>query len=255
MRENVDSTPTPLPVVIPQDRDSLEGIESPQSIRGRRSRLAMTLAALPIATAAVVAGPLISQMPNEPHRQKVRAALAEVNKKPQPDELVVAQSEAALKLFGWNENGGINVKPAKEIANAPGRWETLDANNYFTAEHARSQVQIAEDGKAFALDGENYSMVRVKPEDGGVYIVVGKNYEVDGDKRIGGALLMGGAQNDESSDLNKDGAVTQEELYQVADERARKNINWAFQPPQVVGQKGFEGVDLSGVAGSLLSRK
>lgn len=240
-RADVTSAPTqtPLPVVVdvgtvPQARDSAKSfaVDVPHTEPERhahRSRGLIKALIIPTVVVASTVGPHAVDAVFDDNRSAERAAIAELETETPPPELEFAQLTATQKLFGM-KGKGFNVDAAHEAANKPGKGELLNANSYVNPEH----VQVGEDGRYFTVQGKDYELARRKTEAGDVYIVAGRHFVKEGilkdREKLVGLMLVGGARNDASSDLNKDGVVTPEEIRISADQSARHNLDRAFQP-------------------------
>ncbi|MFH0838044.1 MAG: hypothetical protein V1880_02155 [Patescibacteria group bacterium] len=168
-------------------------------------------------------GPDVKDAITDHHRDQVRAAISEAEEQRPPISLQSAQINAAYELFGTKGDKNA-VKTAQKIVRSPGQSEILMVENYVP-----KHVQVSEDREAFKTEGQDYGISRIVGQDGSVYIVAGKSVihkDLFGRKENYAAspLLVGGAHNDLSSDINQDGIVTPEEVREVADESARKNL-------------------------------
>lgn len=246
-RADDTSTQTPIPTVVevnevPRARDSARNfaVETsvPEEGATRRSRgLIKRLIVPTVVAAGVVVGPNAFYAAKDSYQAESRAAMARVEAEPIPDQLQIAQRTAAAKLFGI-KGEAINVDEAQRIANERDRGEKLNANSYINPKY----VSASKDGSFFTVEGKDYHLVRKRTKEGDVYILAGQQVTEDGiignRERLLGMLMMGGAKNDASSDLNKDGTVTPEEVTESADISAKHNLERAFQPPLriVVGQ-------------------
>lgn len=233
-----ERTPSPSVVDVgpPPALDSKSGtpvtVEAVREHRVQRSRTGITRAFIlgGILVAATV-GSDAKKAVTDYQRDQVRAGIAKAEKTPQSIKLQQAQVTASAKLFG-SKGGSANTDAAQEVANYPGDHETLDVKGYLPE---NDQVQISEDGKTFTTEGQNYSINQIVSEDGSVYVVASKSVVEErlfSKDRIHAVspLLVGGAHNDASSDLNKDGVVTAEEVRETADEDARYNLRKVFAP-------------------------
>ncbi|MBU0706388.1 hypothetical protein KJ657_04090 [Patescibacteria group bacterium] len=235
-----DRTPQELKIRVPQPPDSDSGkpivLDSEaiqpyvaKSSRHRVGRVLVFGATLAVATV----GPDIKNVIIDQQRDQVRVAIAEAEKERPPISLQSAQSKAAYKLFGIRGDKNA-VKTAQEIVRSPGQSDILMVENY-VPEH----VQVSEDGETFKTEGQDYGISRVVGQDGSEYLVASKSVIHKGlfgrqENYAASPLLVGGAHNDLSSDINQDGVVTPEEVREVADESARENLWKSLTEKRVV---------------------
>jgi len=240
-----DLTPLPTSVEVETDQKSADSTRSfavdvAQTGQEKQVHLSRGLVkALLISTIAVagVVGPNAGYAVVDSIQADNRAEMAKAEAEPAPTSLQFAQLTAADKLFGV-KGGENSVDAAKKIANRPAVVEHLNVNSYVDPTH----VQIGKEGRFFTVEGKDYELARSKTENGDVYVLAGKRFIESGilkDRdRLVGAMLVGGARNDATSDINKDGVVTPEEVRMSADLSAQHNLKRALQPPKrfVVGR-------------------
>jgi hypothetical protein len=238
--QRADLTPTPVSVDVRSpdsgrafvfERDHKAHTEQAYRSRG----LMKGLLALTVVGAGLV-GPELADTARDSGQSEVRAAVTRIEAETPPDALVRAQTAAALELFG-TKGKAINVDAAREAANEPGTAKTLNVNSYVSPE----RVQVGKDGKFFTVDGQDYELARRQTAQGDVYVLAGRHFVEGGllenRDRLVSLMMVGGAHNDRTSDLNNDGETTPAEVIQSADISARHNLDTAFQPPKYVVSK------------------
>ncbi len=232
----IDRTPQASVVDVPQALDSDSGkpvivpveAEKGRSVHRSRRGFGRTLVfggVLAVATLGSDVGDVVTNY----QKGQVRADIAEAERVDIPNSLLSAQLSASSKLFKPNGNT-TSFGVAHKIIHSRGQANILKVEGYVP-----EQVEVSEDGRTFKAEGQDYDLRRMISEDGSIYVMASRSVVEEKllSKDINHAanpVLVGGAHNDASSDINNDGVVTEEEVRDTADENARYNLWKAFAP-------------------------
>ena len=162
-------------------------------------------------------------------REGLEAAVAQIKAQSHPEPLLNAQKQAAREVFKHDDEAR-NIACAERAANNSNDGVFLDVGSYVDPKN----VKVSEDGRFFTVDGMSYRLDRSKTDEGDVVVSAGRVVEEQKLLRKNklhfvNPILVGGGRNDLSSDLNKDGIVTEEEKIEVATQSARTVLHQVFQ--------------------------
>ena len=220
---------TPLPVVAPRHSAESSGafpVTVTQRRQAQATRGIVKSILFPVAFGAAIVGPHLIDQTRATQREEVKAAIQNVEAKPESKTLQDAQLRAIGKFFGLKD-GAYNVKDAEKMMKAASErtgtedWR-LQAANLVDP----NQVKVSEDGKSFEVDGQNYSFAEVRAKDGNLYVVAARVVEEDnliGDDRwhMVSPMLVGGARSEKG--------MTPEQLTERAYDDTRSSLHKSFE--------------------------